>query len=154
LVATVKKNGRRLILVLNGLNSSKERAREATRLIKLGFNQYESLKIAEENTNLKRLFVWAGSKKSVDVYNKDEISITIPKRIKKDISFYVKYQTPVIPPISKDQIIGEFVIKNKKNEILKKVELFARDEVKKMNFFQKIGHNFKYLLLGESAFSK
>ena len=154
LVATVKKNGRRLILVLNGLNSSKERAREATRLIKLGFNQYESLKIAEENTNLKRLFVWAGSKKSVDIYNKEEISITIPKRIKKDISFYVKYQTPIIPPISKDQIIGEFVIKNKKNEILKKVELFARDEVKKMNFFQKIGHNFKYLLLGESAFSK
>ena len=30
----------------------------------------------------------------------------------------------------------------------------SRDEVKKMNFFQKIGHNFKYLLLGESAFSK
>ena len=154
LVATVKKNGRRLILVLNGLNSSKERAREASRLIKLGFNQYESLKIAEENTNLKRLFVWAGSKKSVDIYNKEEISITIPKRIKKDISFYVKYQTPIIPPLYKDQVIGEFVIKNKKNEILKKVELFARDEVKKMNFFQKIGHNFKYLLLGESAFSK
>ncbi len=153
LVATVKKNGRRLILVLNGLDSSKDRAREATRLIKLGFNQYESLKIADENTNLKKLFVWAGNKKSVDVYNKEEISITIPKRIKKDISSFVKYQSPIIPPISKDQIIGELVIKNK-NEIIKKVELFARDEVKKMNFFQKIGHNFKYLLLGESAFSK
>ena len=34
LVATVKKNDRRLILVLNGLNSSKERAKESERLIK------------------------------------------------------------------------------------------------------------------------
>ena len=41
LVATVKKNERRLILVLNGLNSSKDRAKEAERLIKIGLNQYE-----------------------------------------------------------------------------------------------------------------
>ena len=150
LVATVKKNDRRLILVLNGLNSSKDRAKEAQRLLKIGFNQYEILKIAEANKNLKTLNVWGGDKKKINIFSKDEIKITIPKKIKKQLSFAIKYQSPLIPPIISEEPIGEFLIKKNK-EILKKFKLFTDQNVRKMNFFQKIGHNFRYLLFGESV---
>ena len=150
LVATVKKNDRRLILVLNGLNSSKDRAKEAQRLLKIGFNQYEILKIAEANKNIKTLNVWGGDKKKINIFSKDEIKITIPKKIKKQLSFAIKYQSPLIPPITSEEPIGEFLIKKNK-EILKKFKLFTDQNVKKMNFFQKIGHNFRYLLFGESV---
>ena len=150
LVATVKKNDRRLILVLNGLNSSKDRAKEAQRLLKIGFNQYEILKIAEANEKLKTLNVWGGDKKKINIFSKDEIKITIPKKIKKQLSFAIKYQSPLIPPITSEEPIGEFLIKKNK-EILKKFKLFTDQNVKKMNFFQKIGHNFRYLLFGESV---
>ena len=150
LVATVKKNDRRLILVLNGLNSSKDRAKEAQRLLKIGFNQYEILKIAEANEKLKTLNVWGGDKKKINIFSKDEIKITIPKKIKKQLSFAIKYQSPLIPPITSEEPIGEFLIKKNK-EILKKFELFTDQNVRKMNFFQKIGHNFRYLLFGESV---
>ena len=153
LVATVMKNKRRLILVLNGLNSSKNRAREAERLIKIGFNQYENLKIADKNEKLKTLNVWGGDKKSVDIFSKEEISITVPKRIKKNLSYSIKYQSPIIPPINSDEPIGEFLIKKNK-EILKKFELYTNENVGKINFFQKIIHNFKYLLFGESVINK
>jgi len=150
LVATVKKNDRRLILVLNGLNSSKDRAKEAQRLLKIGFNQFEILKIAEANEKLKTLNVWGGDKKKINIFSKDEIKITIPKKIKKQLSFAIKYQSPLIPPITSEEPIGEFLIKKNK-EILKKFKLFTDQNVKKMNFFQKIGHNFRYLLFGESV---
>ena len=150
LVATVKKNDRRLILVLNGLNSSKDRAKEAQRLLKIGFNQYEILKIAEANEKLKTLNVWGGDKKKINIFSKDEIKITIPKKIKKQLTFVIKYQSPLIPPIKSEEPIGEFLIKKNK-EILKKFKLFTDQNVKKMNFFQKIGHNFRYLLFGESV---
>ena len=150
LVATVKKNDRRLILVLNGLNSSKDRAKEAQRLLKIGFNQYEILKIAEANEKLKTLNVWGGDKKKINIFSKDEIKITIPKKIKKQLSFAIKYQSPLIPPITSEEPIGEFLIKKNK-EILKKFKLFTDQNVRKMNFFQKIGHNFRYLLFGESV---
>ena len=150
LVATVKKNDRRLILVLNGLNSSKNRAKEAQRLLKIGFNQYEILKIAEANKNIKTLNVWGGDKKKINIFSKDEIKITIPKKIKKQLSFAIKYQSPLIPPITSEEPIGEFLIKKNK-EILKKFKLFTDQNVRKMNFFQKIGHNFRYLLFGESV---
>ena len=128
LVATVMKNKRRLILVLNGLNSSKNRAREAERLIKIGFNQYENLKIADKNEKLKTLNVWGGDKKSVDIFSKEEISITVPKRIKKNLSYSIKYQSPIIPPIKSEEPIGEFLIKKNK-EILKKFELYTNENV-------------------------
>ena len=150
LVATVKKNDRRLILVLNGLNSSKDRAKEAQRLLKIGFNQYEILKIAKANEKLKTLNVWGGDKKKINIFSKDEIKITIPKKIKKQLSFAIKYQSPLIPPITSEEPIGEFLIKKNK-EILKKFKLFTDQNVRKMNFFQKIGHNFRYLLFGESV---
>ena len=134
LVATVKKNDRRLILVLNGLNSSKDRAKEAQKLLKIGFNQYEILKIAEANKNIKTLNVWGGDK----------------KKIKKQLTFVIKYQSPLIPTIISEEPIGEFLIKKNK-EILKKFKLFTDQNVRKMNFFQKIGHNFRYLLFGESV---
>ena len=130
LVATVKKNDRRLILVLNGLNSSKDRAKEAQRLLKIGFNQYEILKIAEANKNIKTLNVWGGDKKKINIFSKDEIKITIPKKIKKQLSFAIKYQSPLIPPITSEEPIGEFLIKKNK-EILKKFKLFTDQNVKK-----------------------
>ena len=150
LVATVKKNDRRLILVLNGLNSSKDRAKEAQRLLKIGFNQFEILKIAKANEKLKTLNVWGGDKKKINIFSKDEIKITIPKKIKKQLTFVIKYQSPLIPPIKSEEPIGEFLIKKNK-EILKKFKLFTDQNVRKMNFFQKIGHNFRYLLFGESV---
>ena len=153
LVATVKKNNRRLILVLNGLNSSRDRAKEADRLIKIGLNQYENIKIIDANKNLKKLNVWGGDKKSIDIFSKEEISITVPKRVKKQISYFIKYQSPILPPISVDQPIAEFVIKKNK-QILKKYQLFTNQKVNKMNFFQKIAHNFQFLLFGDSFISE
>ena len=146
----LKKKNRRLILVLNGLNSSKDRAKEAERLIKIGLNQYENIKVTDANKKLKTLNVWGGDKKNIDIFSKEEISVTVPKRIKKQISFFIKYQSPILPPISVDKPIGEFLIKKNK-EILKKYDLFSNQEVRKMNFFQKIAQNFKFLLFGESV---
>ena len=51
------------------------------------------------------------TKKSVNVFSKEQISITVPKRIKKNLSFSIKYQSPLIPPINSKEPIGEFLIK-------------------------------------------
>ena len=91
------------------------------------------------------------TKKSVNVFSKEQISITVPKKNKKKpIFFYKKYQSPLIPPINSKEPIGEFLIK-KNREILKKFKLYTNENVVKMNFFQKIVHNLKYLLFGESV---
>ena len=113
LVATVKNKDRRLILVLNGLKSSAQRSKESERLMKIGFNQFKSIKIAPKTKELGQIPIWSGKKKEVSFYTKDDISITVPNRDRKKINFKVRYQSPLIAPVTEDQYIADFLIKKK-----------------------------------------
>jgi len=149
LVATVKKKDRRLILVLNGLKSSAQRSKESERLMKIGFNQYKSVKIASKEKVLGEIPIWSGKKKNVSFYTKDEISITVPKSAQKKINFKIRYQSPLVAPVREDQYIADFLIK-KNDQTIKSYKLYAMNDVSKSNFFSKIILNFKFLLFGES----
>ncbi len=154
LVATVKKEDRRLILILNGLSSSRNRTKESERLIKIGFNQFENIIVSEKGKSLIKVPVWAGNKKSIKLLADNKISLTVPKRLKKNLKFKIKYQSPIIPPVKKHQKVGKLVIEKKNGELLKEFDLLSSDNVKKIGFFSKILLNLKYLLLGESIISK
>jgi len=149
LVATVKKKDRRLILVLNGLKSRAQRSKESERLIKIGFNQYKNIKVAEKEKELGEIPIWSGKKKKVSFYTKDEIFITVPKSGRKKINFKVRYQSPLVAPVEKDQHVADFLIK-KNDKTIKSYKLYAKDKINKSNFFSKMILNFKFLLFGES----
>ena len=120
------------------MNSSKERSKESVRIIKVGFNQYRNINLFDENQTIKELNVWGGKKKALNVYSKERISITIPKRIKKNIIYTIKNYEPLLAPIKKDQKVAELIIKKQNNEILKKFDLYSKEEVKEMSFFSKV----------------
>ena len=154
IVATVKKNNRRLILILNGMSSSRERTKESERLMRIGFNQFQNITVVEKDSFIESVPVWAGNKKTINLVSKDKIVLTIPKKIKKSINFVVKYKSPLSPPIKKNEKAGELIVKKKSGEVLKVIDLFSDSSVEKVNFFSKILLNFKYLLLGDSMISK
>ena len=149
LVATVKKGERRLILVLNGLKSNRTRSKESERLIKIGFNQFKNIDIADKGDNLIEASVWSGKKKKIGLYTQEKISITVPRRLEKKFNYKIRYESPLLAPIKKDQLIGEFLIK-KNDEVIRKHKLYADDSVETLNFFSKIALNLKFLLFGES----
>ena len=152
LVASVLKNNRRLILILNGLKRNKDRSNESERLIKVGFNQYKVIDLYDQNQTITNLQVWGGRKKNLDVYSKENVNLTVPNRIKKDLVFTIKHYKPLLAPIEKDQKVADLIVKNKNAEIIKKFELFSKNEIKKMSFFSKVYNNLKFLLLGDSIF--
>ena len=152
LVASVKKNDRRLIIILNGLKSSKVRSNESERLIKIGFNQFKNINLFDQNELVTRLNVWGGGKKKIGTYSKEKVSITIPMKLKSNLIYTIKNYDPLVAPIKKDQKVAELFIKNKNKKILKKFDLYSNEEVKKISFFSKVFYNFKYLLLGDSIF--
>ena len=154
LVATVKKDDRRLILILNGLSSSRNRTKESERLIKIGFNQFENIILSEKGDLIKEVPVWAGNKNSIKLLSNEKIKLTIPKRLKKELKYKIRFQSPVIPPIKKGQTIGKLIIEKKNGEPLKEYDLNSNENVEKINFFSKIFLNLKYLLLGESIISR
>lgn len=152
LVASVERNNRRLIIILNGLKRNKDRTKESEKLVKIGLNQYKNINLFDVNQIVSNLQVWGGQKKQVKVYPKNKISITVPNKIKRDLIYTIKHYKPLIAPIEKDQEVAELIVKKKNNEILKKFKLYSKNEVKKMSFFSKVYYNLKYLLLGDSIF--
>ena len=155
LVASVVKNERRIIIVLNGLKSSRDRAKEAEKLANIAMNQYFNYLISEKNQTIKKLHVWGGKKIFVEAIPKEKIMISIPKKLKNKLSVVVKYKLPVIAPLKVDQPVAELIVKKKNTEnVLSKFDLYPSEEIKKNSFLSKIYHNFKYLIFGDSVFKE
>ena len=152
LIASSKRLNRRIILIVNGLNSSKERKFESKKLMDAAFFQYKNISLDQKIISNENIFVWNGVKKKLKLYSKEDVNITVPKLVANEINFYIKYKSPVSAPVEKDSEIGVILVKNKKGEILKRFPLFASENINEMNFLKKIFFKFKYLIFGDSLY--
>ena len=133
-----KRLNRRIILIVNGLNSSKERKFESKKLMDAAFFQYKNVNLDQKIISNENIFVWNGVKKKLTLYSKEDVNITVPKLVANEIKFYIKYKSPVSAPVKKDSEVALLLVKNKKGEILKRFPLFASENINEMNFLKKI----------------
>jgi len=154
LAASSERNGRRLILIINGLKSSKQRKLESKRLMDIGFFQYSNFKLFNKDEIIDNLYVWNGKKKKLPVYTPVDISITVPKKLRKSLKFFLEFYSPLSVPIKKDQKVARLILKNKNNEFLKDFPVFSYVEVEEMNFIKKIIFKFNYLIFGDSIYEE
>ena len=152
LIASSKRLNRRIILIVNGLNSSKERKFESKKLMDAAFFQYKNVNLDQKIISNENIFVWNGVKKKLTLYSKEDVNITVPKLVANEIKFYIKYKSPVSAPVKKDSEVALLLVKNKKGEILKRFPLFASENINEMNFLKKIFFKFKYLIFGDSLY--
>ncbi|MDC3091218.1 D-alanyl-D-alanine carboxypeptidase [Rickettsiales bacterium] len=151
LSASAIKNNRRIMLVINGLESNSDRKKESKRLMDAAFFQFKNFKILDENDDIEKINVWGGVKGKLSVYTKNNLSITIPSLLQKKIKVLIQYSSPIFAPVRKDDVVAKLVIKNG-NDILKEFDLFAKEEIIKTNFINLIILKFKYLVFGESIY--
>ena len=117
----------------------------------VAFLQFKNILIYENKKNLNYINVWNGKKKKLLINAEDDIIINVPKRIIKDLKFFVKHKYPLTAPISKDEKVAELLVK-KNNVILNRFPLYASESIESMNFFNRTVFKFKYLIFGESIF--
>lgn len=152
LTASSNRNNRRIIIVLNGLETSEQRKKESRRLTDFAFNQYTNLKITKKNVILTDAKVWNGKQKNVGIISLEDISITIPKKLKKNLKIYMQYFSPLSAPLIKNQKIGKLIIQINDKNIYKQFPLYSLDGIDEVNFLSKIIFKFKYLIFGESIY--
>ena len=152
LTASSERNNRRIILVLNGLDSNEQRKKESKRLIDASFNQYSNYKIAEKNKIIEKVNVWNGNEKEVGIISDKDILITIPRKIRKNLKVFIQYSSPLNAPLKENEKIANLIIKTNKNQIYKQFPLYAFNKVDEVNFLSKIFFKLKFLVLGESIY--
>lgn len=106
LVGSAVQNGLRLIVVVNGLKTAKDRAAEAKKLLDWGFSGFEQRPLFVAGEVLGQARVFGGTQMSVGLVGPKAISMLIPRNNRERISAKIVYTGPVPAPIQEGQKIG------------------------------------------------
>ena len=148
LAASITRKGRRLISVGSGFNTKSDRSRESAKLLTWGLTNFDLIEIAKDNIPFEELDVWLGKENTVKVYVNENIYKTVPKARKKYLKASILYNGPIQAPIKKDDVIGKLKI-TYKNELVNEYDLFAFEDVKKLNVFSRLMKSINFLIWGD-----
>ena len=148
LASSIDRNGRRLIAVGSGFNTKNARSRESTKILTYGLTNFDLVKITEAEKPISEVDVWLGKQPTVKVYTKENIYKTIKKARKKNLKISLNYDGPIEAPIFKDEKVAKLKIVYDE-EIIGEYDLFAAQEVKKLNMFSRLLRSLNYLIWGD-----
>ena len=148
LVGSAERGDRRLILVLNGLESSKSRAQESLRLMDWGFNNFQLVDFYKKNEVIQEVDTWLGKEDKVDLVALENISVSIPKAQLSSAKVTVLVEEPIATPIK----IGDQIAKLQISFADKQVDfpLYSGEDIDQKNFFSRIFSAIYYIILGSN----
>jgi len=106
LVGSAVQNGLRLIVVVNGLRSEKERADEAKKMLEWGFHNFQSGLLFAEGQEIAQAKLYGGTKGHVPLTARKEVRLMVPRGSRDKIIARVVYSGPVPAPVQQGQKIG------------------------------------------------
>ena len=148
LASSMKKKDRRIISVVSGFESKNLRSSESLKLLNWGFRNTSTFEISKKDETTFELDTWLGKKNKVIVTSKEDYYVTINKKNIRHISVSLEYDGPISAPIKKGEQVANIIV-SKKDEIIKKLPLFASEDVKKVNFFKSLLTSINYLIWGD-----
>lgn len=111
LIASAQRDGRRVVLVLNGMTSVQERADESARILEWGLRSYENITLFKKGDEIQKADVIFGLKSQVGMTTSQDVRLTLPKLKKDETKATISYNAPIKAPIKKGDIIGTINIK-------------------------------------------
>jgi serine-type D-Ala-D-Ala carboxypeptidase (penicillin-binding protein 5/6) len=136
LVGSAVQNGLRLIVVVNGLKTAKERADEAKKLLEWGFRNFEQRVLFAEGQTIGAAKVYGGATGRVSLVAGGQVRVMLPKSGPEKLIARIVYSGPVPAPIEQGQRIGALKVWRNDNVILE-MPLKAAESVGKGNITQR-----------------
>ena len=135
LTATAKRNNMRLIGVIMGEPTSKERNEEMSSLLDYGFNNYEVTNLLEKGDTVEKYYNNKSSSLKTDVIVNEDINILNKKgKEKRNVTYEVKLDEKELP-IKQNEVIGKLLVKENNKELFK-VDVLSSKDIKKANILE------------------
>ena len=147
LTASAVQNGRRLILVVNGLPSIKARADESERLMSWGFREFDNYALFKAGDTVDEAPVWLGAEDTVPLVIANDLKVTMPRNDRNGMQVSVVYDSPIPAPIPAGQEIAKLRV-TWPDGVPVEVPLQAGKDVEQLGPFGRIAASVKFLLLG------
>lgn len=115
LVGSAVRDGRRLILVVAGLQSINERKEEAQKLLDWGFRQFKTIDVYTAGDVVSKARVWGGASRWVDLVIKRDLRLALSAKEQEHIEVKLSYAGPLIAPVKAGDQLGtvRFIVDGK-----------------------------------------
>ncbi|MFP4386906.1 MAG: D-alanyl-D-alanine carboxypeptidase family protein [Alphaproteobacteria bacterium] len=111
LIASGKaKDGRRVIMVINGIDSTAQRKEEGARLMRWAMNAFKSETLFEDNPVLGQANVYFGQEGAVDLVAQKPVKYVVKKAKARDVKVDILYKEPLKAPLKKGQDVGRITV--------------------------------------------
>jgi D-alanyl-D-alanine carboxypeptidase (penicillin-binding protein 5/6) len=110
LVGSADRNGRRVIVVVNGLTSMHARAEESERLLEWAFREFEDVTLFAAQDTVETVKVWLGTQPTVPLVGGRDLVITMPRQWRNTAKIEVDYNAPITAPVGKGDVLGKLVV--------------------------------------------
>ncbi len=149
LVGSAIRDGQRVIMVLNGMQSMKQRSSESRRLMDLMFREFKLYRFYGQNEAVDRANVWLGTQSKIDLVLKEPLELVLARSDRRKLKVSVQWTDPVPAPIRAGQTVGTLVLELPSGKT--SYELLAARDVAALGMFDRVGEALKYLIFGASV---
>lgn len=147
LVASSKREGRRLITVVMGARSERIRTSETQKLLTYGFRFFDNVEVKKGRVALERVRVWKGAQNKLSVGLAKDLIVTVPRGKEKDVQARMLIDQDIIAPIVIGQTIGVVKI-TMDDQVMSEVPLIALESIEDGGFFEQLWDSIVHFFTG------
>lgn len=146
LAATAKRENLRLISVVLGEESPKQRTMDTTFLLNYAFTNYNCQPVVKKNQIILQLKVYRGITDKISLVAADDLVAVVPTGEEEKIKKEVYINKKLFAPITQGQVLGELRIRDSKGEMIGKVNLTAGENIERGGILRIIFNFIMHLL--------
>lgn len=146
LVGSAERDGQRVIMVLNGMTSMKQRSAESRRLMDLTFREYKTYRFFDKGQPVDQANVWLGNAAKVDLVLDAPLHLLLSYQERRDLKLSVQWLDPAPAPIVAGDHLGTLTVDIKGDS--RKLVLQAGQDIPVLGMFDRVNAAVKYLIFG------
>ncbi len=145
LIGSGVQTGRRVIVVVNGLENMQQRADESARLLEWGLQRFSNHVLFAKGQSVEEIPVVMGTQTSLGVTVPEDLLVTVPNNGLEKVKITLEYNTPLIAPLQAAQQIGTVKVEVPDLGIATR-SLVTSQAVERQGFFAAALSKIKFLL--------
>lgn len=106
LVASAERGGRRVIVMVNGLNTMRERGEESERLLEWSYREFENVTLFTAGDVVEQAPVYMGVSQTVPLVGGRDLVVTMPRGWRNRAKVTLAYAAPVPAPVQRGTKLG------------------------------------------------
>jgi len=150
LTASVVRENRRIVMVLSGMKTMKERSQESERLIEWAYREFGGYTLFKQGETVEEADVWLGADAKVPLVPAQDATATLPRRVRKDMKVTVAYDKPVKAPLKKGDQVGKLIV-TAPDMSPQEFPLVAAKDVERLGALGRVGAAVGYLVFGNGS---